>query len=264
MKRDRTLLGGLILLGVGAVVITAIWYFVLRSPEAASEPIAAIPLELPTAIATAVPAATAEPSATPASEATAAPSPTAEPTTDPGVLRLFEISSDESEARFIIDELLGGVPNTVIGVTSQIAGQIAVNFNDLSATQIGIIQVNARTLVTDNNFRNNAISNRILFTDQFEFITFTPTAVNNLPESVGVGDEVTFEIVGDLTIRDVTQEATFAVTAAVIAGNRLTATATTQVLRADYDLQIPEVPGVANVSEEIIIELDIIANAIQP
>lgn len=280
MNSNRTLIGGLILAGIGVIVIGAIWYFVLRTPEGASEPIAAIPLELPTNTATPLPEPTAEPTAvpptnTPQPEATEAPpeptvEPTAvpptdtpEPTADPGVLRVYEISQEESQVSFTLDEDLRGLRNTVIGVTDQVAGQIAANLNDLSTTQVGVIQVNARTFVTDNEFRNNAISNQILDTNDYEFITFTPTAVNGLPDSVAVGETVTFEIVGDLTIRDITQEATFTVMVTAVTEERLEGTASTQVLRGDFNLIIPEVPGVANVTDEVLLEMTLVANAIQ-
>jgi polyisoprenoid-binding protein YceI len=273
MKENRTLIGGLILTAIGVIVIGAIWYFVLRTPEAASEPIEAIPLELPTETATAVPEPTDEPTEGPPTEAPAAeataetttrpPTAAPEPTADPGVMRVYEISQDESEVRFLIDEELRGAPTLVVGVTNQVAGQLAANLQELSTTQVGVIQVNARTFVTDNDFRNNALRNRILLSDQYEFVTFTPTAVNNLPESAAVGETVTFEIVGDLTIRDVTQAVTFTVTATAVSEERLEVTATTEILRADYNLTIPQVPGVANVAENIILEFELVANAVQ-
>ncbi|MEM9777909.1 MAG: YceI family protein, partial [Chloroflexota bacterium] len=66
----------------------------------------------------------------------------------------------------------------------QVAGQMRFDTNDLSTAEIGIIQINARTFVTDDNRRNNAIQNRILQTGEHEFITFTPTNITRLPESV--------------------------------------------------------------------------------
>jgi polyisoprenoid-binding protein YceI len=275
MKENRTLIGGLVIAAIGVIVIGVIWYFVLRTPEEASEPIEAIPLELPTETATAVPEPTDEPTEIPptqtiapeaTTEATATtelPTATPEPTADPGVLLVYEISQDESEVRFLIDEELRGSPNLVVGVTNQVAGQIAANLQELSTTQVGVIQVNARTFLTDNDFRNNAIRNRILNTDQYEFVTFTPTAVNGLPDSTTIGEELTFEIVGDLTVRDVTQPVTFVVTATAVSETRLEASATAEILRADYNLTIPQVPGVANVAENIILEFDLVANAVQ-
>lgn len=280
MNSNRTLIGGLILAGIGVVVIGAIWYFVLRAPEEASEPIAAIPLELPTNTATAVPEPTATatavpPTNTPEPDATEAPpeptaTATAVPPTDTpepvaaSVLQVYEISQDESEVSFTLQEDLSGIRTTVVGLSNQVAGQIAANLNDLSTAQVGIIQVNARTLLTDNNFRNNAIRNQILDTNQYEFITFTPTAINGLPDSVPVGETVSFEVVGDLTIRDITNEVVFTVTVTAVSEDRLEGTASTQVLRGDYNLVIPQVQGVANVTDEVLLEITLVANAIQP
>ena len=93
---------------------------------------------------------------------------------------IFKIVPAGSETRFLIDEVLRGDPITVVGSTDQVAGQLAVDPGDLSSAQVGVIQVNARTLTTDNQFRNRAIKNRILRTDQHEFVTFTPTEVVGL------------------------------------------------------------------------------------
>ena len=90
---------------------------------------------------------------------------------------IFEIVPDDSKVRFYIDEVLNNAPKTVIGETDQVAGEIAVYPDDPSSTIIGPILVNARTLTTDNDFRNRAIKNRILYTDDYEFIAFTPTEI---------------------------------------------------------------------------------------
>jgi polyisoprenoid-binding protein YceI len=215
--------------------------------------------------------APAEPTAAP--EATAVPEETTEtaaPTEAPtelaaeapaGSAMVFAIDPAASEVRFQLDEDLRGARTTVVGATDQVAGQLSVNLADLSQTQVGVIQINARTLVTDNNFRNRAIQNEILDTGQFEFITFTPTGVEGLPASAGIGEAVTFTLVGDLTIRDMTVPATFTVEATAVSDNQITGTATTVVNRADFGLQIPSVPNVANVEEEVELYIDFTANA---
>ena len=108
--------------------------------------------------------------------------------------------------------MLRGSPVTVVGVTDQVAGQIAIDPANPAATQLGEIRVNARTLATDNDFRNRAIKNQILDTNTYEFVTFQPTELVGLPETVTVGQPFSFQVVGDLTIRDVTQPVTFDVT----------------------------------------------------
>ena len=175
-------------------------------------------------------------------------------------LALFEISQADSEVSFSIYEELGGQPKTVVGVTDQVAGQIAINLDDLSQSQVGVVQVNARTFVTDSDRRNNAIRNFILNTDQYEFITFTPTEVISLSGSAEPGQPVTFKVAGDLTIRNVTQPVVFEVT---VQGDTttLTGTATTVIDRNDYNLTIPSVPNVANVGTEVTLEINFVANA---
>ena len=217
---------------VGLLVIILAYAF-LRTPEEASEPIAAVPV----------------------SETTGETSLGAEGAT------VFQISSSDSEVRFQLDEDLRGNRVTVVGRTDQVAGEIALDLNNLSATQVGVIQINARTLATDNNMRNRALSNQILDTGSYEYITFTPTAVNGLPATASVGDTVSFTIDGDLTIRDVTSPVTFNVEATVVSATQISGTATSVVTRETYGLTIPNVPGVANVEDEVELTIDFVANA---
>jgi polyisoprenoid-binding protein YceI len=270
----------LLLLLLGLFALTACG--LLQEPEEATGPIEAIPLETQAAAAATTPAETeptaapteTEPTAAPTeSEPTAAPeataeptattepTPTAEPTAPAAAAQVFSIDPAASQVRFEIDEDLRGQRNTVVGTTDQVAGELSINLADLSQTQVGIIQINARTLVTDNNFRNRAIQNEILDTGEFEFITFTPTAVEGLPASTAVGETVAFSISGDLTIRDITLPATFTVEATAVSETQITGAATTVINRTDYDLQIPSVPNVANVEEEVELYIDFTANA---
>ena len=174
---------------------------------------------------------------------------------------VFSIVSDESVVRFIIDEELRGAPTTVIGATDQVAGSMAVSFDNPIATEMGEVRINARTLQTDNEFRNRALRGQILQSaqDEFEFITFAPTATEGLPETVTMGEAFTFQLTGDLTVRDVTSSVTFDVTVTPVSEERIEGSATTTVQYADFNLVIPEVPGVANVSDDVILEIDFVA-----
>lgn len=251
---------------VGLMVAAVLYNWVLGPTLAASGQITAIPVLPDESTATApvaatdLPAATAETAATEGTVAEVAPTEAAT-AANTGELMVLEIIPAESEVRFILSELLRGQPTTVVGTTDQVAGQIAVNPSDLSTAQVGVIQVNARDLETDSNQRNQAIRNRILNTDSYEFITFTPTGITGLDGTAQTGDTFTFQLAGDLTIRDVTQPVVFEVTATVDSLNQLSGTAVTTVQRADYNLNIPSVPQVADVSEEVRVELDFVAAA---
>jgi len=47
-------------------------------------------------------------------------------------VRVFRISQTRSRVRFEIDEELRGEPKTVVGTTDQVAGEIALDFSNLS------------------------------------------------------------------------------------------------------------------------------------
>ena len=246
--------------GVSTLLLAAVLALagcgVLQEPEAASGPIEAIPLATEPAgvVVTEAPTLAAVPTVVPSV------APTEEPDAE-AVAAVFTIDPAASQVRFQLDEDLRGVRTTVVGTTGQVAGELSISLTDLGQTQVGVIQINARTLATDNNFRNRAIHNEILDTDQFEFITFTPTGIEGLPASVGLGEVVSFTLVGDLTIRDVTLPATFTVEATAVSESQITGTAMSVINRADFGLQIPSVPNVANVEEEVELYIDFTANA---
>jgi polyisoprenoid-binding protein YceI len=254
----------MIIAGVVLVIVAlagGIWLydFVLGETEAASAPISAPTLE----IATSAPTATAAPTLAPTE---ALPTPTIPAETTPtqaaaapqGGAVIYQISQDESQVRFNIYELLRGQPKDVIGVSNQVAGQAAVDLNELSTAQLGEILINARTLETDDSRRNQAIRNRILFTDQYEFISFKPTQISGLSGSAAPGQTFTFQVTGDLTIKDVTKPVTFDVTVAVESPERLTGSAQTTIALSDFNLAVPDVPFVANVGETIALEIDFV------
>lgn len=265
------------IVAVGIVAVIAVLgfvgYNVFRAPETASGPITAIPLAAgsPSAQPSAQPSPSDSPepspsaSAAPATE-TASAAPTAESTAAPSASAAAEsqeivaqIVPEESEVRFVIDEVLNNAPKTVVGTTNQVAGEIAVDPNDPAKSRIGTIQVNARTFVTDSQFRNRAIQNQILSTSDYEFITFTPKRLEGLPAQGAPGQSYTFQVVGDLTIRDVTKEVTFDVTATSASNDRLEGTATSMIRYADFNITIPQVRQVASVDEEVRLEIDFVA-----
>ena len=208
----------------------------LEEPATPSGAIEAIPLEI----------SATDPPAESASEATleatevAAPSQEEEVADEPvvteenteteaGGLVIYTIVPEESKVRFELDEDLSGIRNTVRGTTNQVAGEIALDSSDPSTAQVGTLLVNARTLVTDNDFRNRAIQNRILNTGSFEFIEFAPSAIEGLPETINLGETANFVIVGDLTIRDVTKEVSFEVEATLVSEDEISGTASSVV-----------------------------------
>lgn len=282
-RRTLNIIGILILMGITAAVSVTAYIFMVGGSGEASAPITAPTLDLSTPTPNAaetqvavlstqvadlqatIAAQASQPEATEAApvEPTALP-PTEEPTVvaeAAAAPSVYAIQQDGSTVTFTLTEDLRGQFTTVIGTTDQIAGEILVDFANPANSRIGQIRINARTLATDNEFRNRAIRGEILQSSQaeYEFIDFTPTALNGLPASIAIGEAVTFQIVGDLKIRNITQSVTFDVTATAVSEDRLEGTATTVVTRAQFDLQIPNVPSVTNVSDEVTLQITFVA-----
>jgi len=248
------------LIGIVSIVVVIILgfiiYSVLKPPAEASGPITAIPITVdPNTSAAGSGGATATPAANNSSATTA---PAATQSSGSGTV-IYQIVPADSSASFTVGEVLNGSPNTVVGTTNQVAGQIALDPNNPTGAQIGPIRVDARTLVTDNNFRNRAIANQILDTNNYEYITFTPKTLSGLPDQITYGTSYTFKISGDLTIKGVTQQVTFDATVTPVDATHLKGSATTTVLYKDFGISIPQVRSVASVDNQVVLKIDFVA-----
>jgi polyisoprenoid-binding protein YceI len=176
---------------------------------------------------------------------------------------VFALSQTQSTAEYNIYELLNGQDKTVVGTTNQVAGEIALNLVELSQSLIGELRINARTFATDSDRRDNAVARFVLQSesDANEFLVFQPTTITGLSGSASVGDTVTFQVTGDLTVAGVTQSVTFDVTATLQSDSQIVGTAQTIISRAAFNLSIPEVPSVANVSDDVTLKLTFVADA---
>jgi polyisoprenoid-binding protein YceI len=181
----------------------------------------------------------------------------------PGAAVPFTIDQGQSEARFIINESLLGMPTEVVGTTNLISGTLEIDPADPAATTVGVITIDARSLATDRDLRNRAIRRFILESnkDEYRYITFTPAAITGLPDTAAAGDAFAFEIAGDLQIKDVVQPVTFTVQLTADSATHVSGVASATVLRSDFNLQIPSAPGVADVTDEVRLELAFTATA---
>lgn len=256
---SRNIIIGIIVLAV--IVIGGVWLYdwVLGETEEASGPIQPTPVVIDTPVDEVIVTSTPETLESPESS-----EPTQAAQDEQGLdaalagIQVYQISQDESSVSFTIYEELRGSPKDVIGVSNQVAGEVAVDLSDLSTAQVGVIQINARTFTTDDDRRNQAIRNRILFTDQYEFITFTPTQITGLSGRASPGQPFNFQITGDLTIIGNTQPVVFNVSGQVESPDRLTGMATTTIQRSDFNIVVPSVPFVANPGEEVTLEISLV------
>lgn len=254
MKKSRNpvLRRDVLKIGLGLVALTGL---AGCATPATPTPLPPTPAPDPTATSGPVAQATSEPAAPtspPAPEETTAPAEEA---------IVFAIDPGRSEARFTLNEKLMGNPTTVVGRTSKVAGEIRLSLDNPAGAQIGVIQIDARDFATDSDMRNRAIRNFILQSaqDQFQYITFEPTAIEGLPATASVGDTVSFKVTGNLKIRDIVQPVVFDTTVTVTSRAELSGLAQATVMRSAFGLTIPQVPNVADVTEEVALELEFVA-----
>jgi polyisoprenoid-binding protein YceI len=244
-RRNTSIIAAIVgLIVLVGIVVGVVWFTRGGSGEA-SQAITAPTLEIASQDNAETAAATTEEANTPAGT-------------------VFQIISEESEVNFQIDETLMGSPVTVVGTTNQVAGQIFVNYDNPAASQIGTIRINMRTLTTDNEFRNRALRNDILLTnqDQYEFSDFVPTSIEGMPETVTIGEPFTFQLTGNLTLRGTPQSITFDVTVTPVSENRIEGTATSVINYEEVGVDIPRVPpSVANIGEEVTLNINFVATA---
>ena len=179
--------------------------------------------------------------------------------------KAFVIDPSQSVASFEIDEILNGSPNRVVGTTSEVAGQFQFDATDLSTAQFSQIIINARTFETDSDRRNRAIRSPVILdsaSDEFELITFDVTSVGGLSGSVQVGGTIAFTLTGDLSIKGTTNPVTLQVTATLSDAGTIEGSAEATVTREDFGIGIPNVPSVAEVSDEALIRLEFVATSV--
>lgn len=203
------------------------------------------------------------PAPAPAQAEPAAPAAPDSPTT-----QTFTVVTAESQASYIVDEefLVDALSKlginagqvVVVGTTPGVSGEIKLDFEQDDWVQAAQFTVDMTGLRTDQDRRDTWLRDNAIQTDRFPQATFVKTAVSGLPASVSEGEEVTFEMTGDLTVRDVTRPVTFVVTA-VLSGDTIQGTATTRLNLTDLGIEPPNFVRTLTVADPFTIEVSLTA-----
>ncbi len=230
-------------------------------------------------------------SAPPAAEATTAPEPTtavAETPVDPPAdasteededtgneaglptgLRTYVIVPEESSASYQVNEeffglALGkyGIPeglSDTVGTTQAIEGQFQLNWDDLNAP-LGenTFTVDLSTLQSNQSLRDSWIRENGPEFGTYPTATFVAESLEGAPTSYTLGEEVNFQMVGQLTIRETTQPATFDITAKLEDGT-VTGTATTALKMTDFGITPPDFANTLTVADDFVVNLEFTA-----
>jgi len=185
-----------------------------------------------------------------------------------GSVRTFVIVPEESEAAYIVaEEFLSGAVQQLgqllgltdtIGRTQDIEGELVLDLSAADPLISGEFIVDLRTLTSDDSRRDNRIRNEWLQANRFPLAEFVATAVENFPASYSEGQTITFQLLGDMTIREITQPVRFDVTA-TLSGNSITGTAAAEMRMTDFGFNPPAMANLFTVADEFTVEVIFIA-----
>jgi polyisoprenoid-binding protein YceI len=180
----------------------------------------------------------------------------------------FVVDSSASQASFIASEEffadalakygIEAGNNVVVGTTPGVTGEIQLDFDNAEPLQNAQFTVDMAGLQTDQNQRDNWLKDNAIQTNAFPESTFTATSVTGLPATLHEGEEISFQLNGDLTVRDVTRNVTFDVTA-VITGNTLQGTAVLDLNMSDFGIAPPDFVNTLTVNDPFTIEVQLTA-----
>ncbi len=134
--------------------------------------------------------------------------------------------------------------NVAEGSTSDIAGDITIDKTKPAASRVGTITVDISKLESDSEQRDDQIRARWLESTKFPTATFVGKRIEGLTDApYKDGEELTFRIIGDLTVRNVTKEVTFDARGKIV-GDLFTGTATTTFNMTDFGFDPPSILGI--------------------
>ncbi len=179
----------------------------------------------------------------------------------------FIVTSD-SRASYVVDEEffadaltklgINAGKQVIVGTTPGVTGEIQLNFGKEALLERAQFTVDMTGLRTDQDRRDSWLRDNALQTARFPQATFVATAVSGLPATYTEGEEVSFQLSGDLTIRNVTLPVTFDVTAS-LSGNTLRGTAVLPLTMSSFGITPPDFANTLTVADAFSIRVELVA-----
>jgi polyisoprenoid-binding protein YceI len=221
----------------------------------------------PASLATSVASTRAAPTSTPSTavrsptEASSAPASgaaasSASKTATATAATTLTFDADNSHASYHAQEQLVGrnVPSEAVGTSKGVTGSIVFAPDGSIAANQSQVQVDLNKLTSDESRRDNFIKGTTLQTSRYPNATFVPKEAQGLPTPLPTDGEVTFQLIGDLTVHGVTQPVTWQVTAQFNADS-VTGNATTNVNISDFGMSPPKAGPVLSIQDGLTLEL---------
>ena len=166
-----------------------------------------------------------------------------------------EFNYDDSTGTFVgfrVEEELASIGSTTaVGRTPLVTGSITISGETVTSVTV---EADMTGVITDDSRRDRAIQSA-LSTRSF------PTAVFRLTEPINLGDDpgsgpITTTATGELTVKDITRNVEIALEAQLV-DDTVVVVGSTEVVFADYDVSVPQVPIVLSAEDHGTVELQL-------
>lgn len=172
---------------------------------------------------------------------------------------VYRIDTSQSLVRYEVTERFAGRDmSTAVGTTRQIAGDILIDRDNPSRSQLGTIVINVEQFESDSSLRDRRIRREFLESERYPEATFVTTEFVNLPARVEEQAPYSFDIIGDLTVKETTQTVTWSATV-TLDGDRLIGTASTTILMSDYAIGPISIAGLVETADEVMLTFEFVA-----
>jgi polyisoprenoid-binding protein YceI len=171
----------------------------------------------------------------------------------------YAINADQSQAKVTVNEKPAFLPSNSDAVltTNAMQGQIVLGADGMPADG-SKIQVDLRTLKSDQTMRDNYIRQTTLQSDTYPLAEFVITGADGLNGPLQNGQPAAFKLLGTMTIHGVTKPVTFDTTA-TMSGGTLTGTATTAFTFEDFGMIPSNKANIVTVVDKINLHMTIAA-----
>jgi polyisoprenoid-binding protein YceI len=173
----------------------------------------------------------------------------------------YSMVPEETSVTYEVSETFlreGNVLNVAVGQTQGVTGEIQLNFDQPQESTVGAMTVDISGFTSDSDRRDNAIRTRFLQTSQFPMVTFTPTTIDGLPETIEPGIEYPVVLQGDLTIRETTKPASFDASVQ-LQDEALTGQATTTILMSDFGFGPIDILDMLKTEDQVKVTVEFVA-----
>ncbi|MEM7141063.1 MAG: YceI family protein [Actinomycetota bacterium] len=192
---------------------------------------------------------------------------------DEEVERLYRVGPNNGSAvSYAVEERLAGSESLAVGVSNVVAGDVIINTEDPSRSQVGEITVNVEMFDSDSSLRDKRLRHDFLESNHYPFAYFEVTSIEGLDVVFEDGATYDVALTGNLTVKQdredpagdpgVTAEETFTGTVTVTP-DTLTADVSAVILSSTYGVGPINVARLAHTEDEVTLTFDLVADRVE-